>query len=342
MALQVLYATSGDGIAIFHRSGDSLSLHGVSPAPSGAFTTSPNCAFLFVANDGHILSFAVDPATGDLSPVGSPAPFTDNPAYLACDRSGRFLLHASYGGHSCAVHAIGADGQVSPELQRNPTSLNAHAIATDPTNRFAYVPCIAEEGGVAGNAIHGFSFSSATGALEPTGPPLTPAPTAPGLNRFGTRGELGPRHLVFHPYLPLMYTSNEQGNSVSAWRIEVESGALSPVQTVATVPDDCVLKTHCSEIVITPTGKHILAPNRGHDSVAVFEVDDSGRLRNTAIQPLVSPPAPLPTQLCLRDDHLRPQENLAGSGPLCLNPAGDIVYVGGTEGVHVFHLDVHQ
>ena len=64
MALQVLYATSGDGIAIFHRSGDSLSLHGVSPAPSGAFTTSPNRAFMFVANEGHILSFAVDPATG--------------------------------------------------------------------------------------------------------------------------------------------------------------------------------------------------------------------------------------------------------------------------------------
>ncbi len=94
------------------------------------------------------------------------------------------LVSSSGGVGHGGAHAIGADGQVSPELQRNPTSLNAHAIATDPTNRFAYVPCIAEEGGVAGNAIHGFSFSSATGALEPTGPPLTPAPTAPGLNRF--------------------------------------------------------------------------------------------------------------------------------------------------------------
>ena len=39
---------------------------------------------------------------------------------------------------------------------------------------------------------------------------------------------------------------------------------------------------------------------------------------------------------------LEDERAASGSGPLCLNPAGDIVYVGGTEGVHVFHLDVHQ
>ena len=334
---------------------------------------------LIEANE--VASFAIAPDDGALTPLGR-APYpslgeTDAsgrpwegppcPCHVTTDRTGRFLFSAFYTGAILTVHAIGDDGAAAGEpLQTIHTSHGCHSIQADPSNRFVYVPCVAatatSAGGdpnnfiLGGNRIFTFRFDPATGELTPAGEPTIPEPTgavqeprfggenladAP-TNRFGHRPERGPRHLVFHPYLPLLYTSNEQGNSVSVWRIEVESGALSPVQTVATVPDDCVLKSHCSEIVITPTGKHILAPNRGHDSVAVFEVDDSGRLRNTAIQPLVSPPAPLPAQLCSRDGHLRPQENLAGSGPLCLNPAGDIVYVGGTEGVHVFHLDVHQ
>ncbi len=253
--LHAVYVGSGGGIVVYHRSEDGgLSVHSKLELADGAgsFCVTPNRGFLIVATGGHFESFVIDPVTGGLSPCGEPSPpFSDSPCYVTCDRSGRFLLHASYGGHACAVHAVSSAGQVGQELQHERVSNNSHSIATDPTNRFAYVPCIAQQGDVGtGNAIHGYRFDDATGRLTPTGPPLVPPKTYPGdgpVSRFGTRGELGPRHLTFHPYLPVLYTANEQGNSVSAWTVDRLSGGLSHLQTSPTVPEEFAETTHCSE-----------------------------------------------------------------------------------------------
>ena len=164
---------------------------------------------------------------------------------------------------------------------------------TDPTNRFAFIPCVAGADHTNGNAIHVLRFDEASGQLEHNGPPIIPPPTgptpiprfdgrldtadepeggfpdgfsaeaAPGpYNRFGTRPELGPRHFIFHPYLPVMYTANEQGNSVSAYRMEPTTGLLTHLSTVPTVPDDFEQVSHCAEIKMTPDGRWLLAPNR--------------------------------------------------------------------------------
>lgn len=255
MVLRTVYVASGGGIVIYHRDEDGgMSVHSKLELPGGVgpFCVSPNRGFLFVASAGRFESFAIDAATGSLSPCGQPSPpFSDNPCYVTCDRSGRFVLHASYGGHAWAVHAVNPAGQIGAELQHESVSNNSHSIATDPTNRFAYVPCIAQKGDVGtGNAIHSYSFDAATGKLASIGPPLVPPKTYPGNgdnSRFGTRGELGPRHLTFHPYLPVLYTANEQGNSVSAWGVDRLSGGLSHVQTLSTVPDEFAETTHCSE-----------------------------------------------------------------------------------------------
>ena len=99
MALQVLYANAAEGIAVYHRSaGGGLTLHtGASAAPGGTFCVSPNRGFMFVASDGHFRTHPIDPQTGGLGDAVAGAAFTDGPAYMATDRSGRFLLHASYG-----------------------------------------------------------------------------------------------------------------------------------------------------------------------------------------------------------------------------------------------------
>ena len=36
--------------------------------------------------------------------------------------------------------------------------------------------------------------------------------------------------------------------------------------------------SHASAIVISPDGRHLYATNRGHDSIAVFAVQDGGAL----------------------------------------------------------------
>src|SRR5512146_219809 len=102
------------------------------PAKPGSTTPmaiSPDKRFLFVGlrNEPYsAATFAIDAKTGKLAYVGS-GPFVDAMAYIATDRSGKFLLGASYGGGKIAVNPIGEDGVVGPAQQVIAGQPNAHA-----------------------------------------------------------------------------------------------------------------------------------------------------------------------------------------------------------------------
>src|SRR5215475_11949041 len=90
-----------------------------------------------------IASYRIDPATGGLSLSGTTAQ-ADAPTFLAPDRTGRYMLCAYYQGGYAAVHPIAADGTIgAAAADKQNTAIGAHAIATDPSNRFAFVPHIA-------------------------------------------------------------------------------------------------------------------------------------------------------------------------------------------------------
>ena len=89
---------------------------------------------------------------------------------------------------------------------------------------------------------------------------------------------VGPRHLTLHPSLDIMYFSNEQGCSVSAYAIDGDSGTLSHLQTVSTLPDGVTVRNTCSQIQFSPDGSRLFVPNRGHNSIAAFAVDGDGML----------------------------------------------------------------
>ena len=86
-----------------------------------------------------------------------------------------------------------------------------------------------------------------------------------------------------------LYTANEQGNSVSAYRMDSVSGVLTHLETLPTVPDAFAAVSHCAEIKFSPDGRWLFAPNRalpatGCCSVAVFAVDGTtGALRLSEI-----------------------------------------------------------
>ncbi|HKT54181.1 MAG TPA: beta-propeller fold lactonase family protein, partial [Caulobacteraceae bacterium] len=100
---------------------------------------------LYVGQRGEpaITTFRIDPKTGGLSAAGRAAQ-PHAPTFLAPDRSGRFMLVAYYQGGGAAVFRLAGDGTVGAASQDwLATATGAHAIATDRSNRFAYVPHIA-------------------------------------------------------------------------------------------------------------------------------------------------------------------------------------------------------
>ena len=203
---------------------------------------------------------------GELAHIGDVAVDND-PCYLATDRSGRFLLSAYYEGGRCAVHAIGEDGAAaSPPVEWLATAKGAHSMQTDPSNRYAFVPHIS--GGTGPNAIFQFRFDAETGHIMPNNPA-----------RVEMDGELGPRHFCFHPNKDILYFSDEQGCSVTAYSFDADKGTLSAFQTISTLPDGFTDRNSCSQIQIAPSGQFLYAPNRGHNSIACFSVDaESGAL----------------------------------------------------------------
>jgi 6-phosphogluconolactonase len=257
-----------------------LTPHGEVPVAGGPslLTISPDQKVLYVGhrNVPKISSFRLDTDTGRLTQSGTVSPEA-SPTYLSTDRKGRFLLSAYYQGAHVAVHPLGADGAVGgPPIEWLETAMGAHAIQTDPSNKFAFVPHIARFNDnvlepvretYGPNAIFQFRFDDNTGHLTPN----TPARVEP-------EARLGPRHFCFHPTQNIVYFSDEQGCSVTGYRLDTSAGTLSALQTITTLPAGYDGRNTCSQIQITPSGQFLYAPNRGHNSIAGFAVDGSGRL----------------------------------------------------------------
>src|SRR5262245_16635600 len=241
-------------------------------APS-PLAISPDRKVLYVGqrNGPVISSFQINPDTGGLTQSGTVSPGAA-PTFLAPDRTGKFLLSAYYQGARAAVHPLGADGSVGgPPIDWLETATGAHAIQTDPSNKFAFVPHIArfndnvleplrESSGP--NMILQFQFDAQSGHLTPNTP-----------FRVEPAERLGPRHSCLHPLLIVVYFSNEQGCSVTGYQLDPATGTLTALQTITTLPAGYTGRNTCSQIQISASGKFLYVPNRGHNSIAGFAVD---------------------------------------------------------------------
>jgi 6-phosphogluconolactonase len=110
--------------------------------PVMPMSVSPDRRFLYAAVRSKpftVITYAIDPKTGALT-RRSGAALAESLPYIAVDKTGHFLLGASYGGHLVSVNTIAKDGKVSDPTQVIPTARNAHSIITDNTNRFVFVP----------------------------------------------------------------------------------------------------------------------------------------------------------------------------------------------------------
>lgn len=96
----------------------------------------------------------------------------------------------------------------------------------------------------------------------------------------------GPRHMVFHPTLPLAYVNNELFNDVTVYRI-LPDGMLEERQIIETIPRENRGKNFIavSEMRLTPDGKFLYVANRGHNSITAFRVEEDGRLTFLETEP---------------------------------------------------------
>lgn len=250
----------------------------------------PNRKFLYAVSEvedsdgkktGGITAFAIDGSTGTLSKLNAQVSEGAGPCHLVVDRSGKCVLVANYGGGSVASLPIEDDGRLSkaasaiqhtgssvnPQRQKEP---HAHSINVDSANRFA----IAADLGL--DKLMVYRLDAAKGTLTKNNPPA--ATVAPGS---------GPRHFAFHPNGRFAYVINEMALTVTGFDYDADKGVLTEFQTIRTIPEGLDEKGFSTaEIQVHPSGKFLYGSNRGHDSIAIFTIDQAtGRLTCLGQQP---------------------------------------------------------
>lgn len=235
-----------------------------SVAPSGVVYASSE---VFGWHEGTISAYRFDPETGALIYLNKQPCQGSITAHNTVTEDGRFVLIANYamgqGGpdQSLVAVPINPDGSLAPiagsvrhqgrlgpdaERQERP---HAHSIMQVPQSGLFLSADLGLDQVIAYRLLPQGDFQP-TGAVD----------MAPGA---------GPRHIAPHPGGRFAYVSNELDSTVSL--IGIAGDQLQLIQTLPTVPDG--VESHGADIHISPDGRFLYCSNRGHDSIAIFQID---------------------------------------------------------------------
>ena len=220
-----------------------------------------------------VSAFRVDPENGRLMLMNQMDCGGVNPVDSALDPTERLLIVPNYSSGNVAVMPLAEDGSLQPVSQvfelpgtTGPDTAHQqgampHGAIFDPSGKFAVVPDKGRD------CVFIFRLDPAKGriALHQM------MPARPGS---------APRHCTFHPALPVLYVNNELDSTITVYQWDAALAVITPVQVIATKPDNFAPRNTTAEIVATSDGRFVYVSNRGHDSIACFSVTGlSGELR---------------------------------------------------------------
>jgi 6-phosphogluconolactonase len=222
-----------------------------------------------------ITAFKLDRQKMTLTKLNAQPVSGDIPCYVSTDADGKFALIANYTSGSVAVYPIADSGELKPASDvvqhKKGTGPNAsrqdgphaHSILMDPSGRWV----VAADLGL--DQVLVYELDRAQGKLKPAPTPFFTLP--PGS---------GPRHVTFHPNGKLAFVINELASTLTSAKWDSDKGVFTTVQTASTVMGTVPEGNTTAEVLVHPNGKFVYGSNRGHDSIAIFSVDE----KSAAIQ----------------------------------------------------------
>ncbi len=242
----------------------------------------PSKKFLYTVNElnasegrkaGAVTAFSIDPKTGKLTQLNRQSSGGNGPCHLSDVREGKVVLVANYGSGSVTALPVNADGSLSPNeevIEHKGSSVNrsrqmephAHSANIDRSGKFAIVADLGLD------KVFVYDLDVTKAKLKPHDPAFT-----------SVKAGSGPRHFAFHPNNKHAYVINELSSTVTAFDWDSAKGTLAEIQTITTIPPEFQGKSFTAEVVVHPSGKFLYGSNRGHNSIAVFQIDQaSGKL----------------------------------------------------------------
>jgi len=267
---------------------------------TGYLAVNPNGRFLYATNEvesydneyggGAVLTFMISPSDGSIAHVGTQPSMGVWPAYISIDKTGSRVAVANHGNYDPSVRIVKKNGV--PEIEKvwddgtvalmpikpdgiadrasdvaiferttsvdkvTQRSAHAHSVNWDPSQRML-LAC--DKG-----CDRVYTYGVANGSTK----------LAEG-RMLKTEPGIAPRHSSFHQTLPYVYVVNERQSSLSCYRYDAATADISLVETVPTIPADYKMNSSPADVHGHPYGTFVYSSNRGHNSIAIFRIDQA-------------------------------------------------------------------
>ncbi|MET3696936.1 6-phosphogluconolactonase [Bacillus oleivorans] len=217
---------------------------------------------------GGVTAFTINPETGELTKLNSQSSEGAPPCHVGVNRDRSNVVTANYHTAKIESYLTNEDGSLNPvtsviehegsgphERQEKP---HLHFAGFTPDERYVIAVDLGSD--------RVYTYSVLNGKLEEN-------------QVFATKPGSGPRHIVFHPNGIFAYVMTELSSEVIVLHYNEGDGSFTKQQYIRTIPEDFKKTNDGSAIHISSDGKFVYAANRGHNSIAVFEVNqESGQL----------------------------------------------------------------
>lgn len=219
---------------------------------------------------GALFSYEINKQTGELLYLNSQSTKGACPCHIEIENSGRYALVSNYMGGNLAVIPLQKDGtigeviqiiqhngcsQVNPERQEGP---HVHSATMTPDNKFALVADLGQD------IVKIYKLDDLNDKLLLT-----------ENGGFKAVPGAGPRYMDFHPNGKYIYLLNELENTVEAFYYAAEEGCLELIKRLSTLPGNFEGENIAADIHVHPNGKFLYASNRGHNSIAIYTLDEN-------------------------------------------------------------------
>lgn len=227
---------------------------------------------LFGVSKKTISAFEIDKRSGELKHLNSQPNVGVNPCHVSVSNDGKFLVVGYYSSGSLATYAIAEGGLLAEAIsivQHTGSSIDSsrqmephvHQVLPLPESDLILVPDLGID------KVMTYRLNN-SGELTAVSDEFN-AKIRPGG---------GPRHAVIHSEKNYVYVLHELTGNVTGFHIDTKQGFKDSINTVSTLPADFDGLNKSADIHITPDGQYLYASNRGHNSIAVSRIDETGAL----------------------------------------------------------------
>ncbi|XJZ26653.1 lactonase family protein [Bacillota bacterium Lsc_1132] len=214
---------------------------------------------------GGVAGFSINSQTRELTPINSQVLAGSPPCHVSLDHNRQFLFSANYHKGTVDSYTLNREnGMISLPVSiiqhegngPDPRQEKAHTHFAGLTPDENYLAVV--ELGI--DKLFTYQVDQDGKLTE--------------VSSLSVKPGSGPRHLAFHPNKKFAYIMTEFSSEVIALTYNAADGSFTEIQAIKTIPDDFTENNQGSAIHLSSDGHFVYAGNRGHNSIAIFAINE--------------------------------------------------------------------